>query len=286
MLSTVFSAVAVMFALAMMIMFVGDSLPVWKSEGFRFVTGKAWSYRNGCFGISPMIYGTVTTSMIAITWAVPVGLGASIFCSEYAPKYLRQLLKITIELLAGIPSVVYGLLGVIFLRNWVYRLLAPFDPLSGDSVLTAGLLLGAMILPTIMSLSDDALCQVSHSQRAAAHGLGLTRAEVIWSVCLPQARAGIFAAVLLGLGRALGETIGVFLVVGRQDNQWNPFSFCTLINPGQTLTSKLGSAEVNIALGDPLHWAAIAGLGVILFVLTYSIVTIGSFLAHRKGDNA
>ena len=116
-------------------------------------------------------------------------------------------MKITIELLAGIPSVVYGLLGILFLRNWVYRLLTPFDPLSGDTLLTAGLLVGVMILPTVMTLTDDALRGVPALQRQAARGLGLNVTETIVSVVVPQAWPGIAAAVLLAFGRSLGEMI-------------------------------------------------------------------------------
>src|SRR6185436_14541886 len=131
--------------------------------------------------------------------------------AEFIHPRLRLGVKIVIELLAGIPSVVYGLLGILFLRNWVYRALTPFDPLSGDTLITAGILLGVMILPTVMTLGDDALRGVPSAQRTAARGLGLTPTEVVLSVCLPQATRGMVAAVLLALGRGLGEAIAVFL---------------------------------------------------------------------------
>src|SRR5947208_1585453 len=133
-------------------------------------------------------------------------------------------------------------------------------------VLTAGLWLAVMVLPTIMTLADDALRGVPAQQRLAARGLGLTRAQTVLSVVLPQARRGLVAAVLLGLGRALGETIAVFLVVGRQDNQWPEklLSLRPLIAPGQTLTSKLGGSETFIAYADSLHWGAIVGLAIVL----------------------
>jgi phosphate transport system permease protein len=193
------------------------------------------------------------------------------------------LFKIMIELLAGIPSVVYGLLGILFLRDWIYDLLNPFDPLSGDTLLTAGLLLAVMILPTIMTLADDAFRGVPNAQRTAARGLGLTKTEVVLSITLPQARSGLLAAILLGLGRALGETIAVFLVVGRQDNQLpNPvWSLQPVIEAGQTLSSKLGGAETNIAYGDPVHWPAMVGLGLLLMVIVGSITWVGAWLEER-----
>src|SRR5262249_45972188 len=157
-------------------------------------------------------------------------------------------------------------------------------PLSGDTLLTAALLLAVMILPTIMTLADDALRDVPSAQRLAARGLGLTHTEAVFSVTLPQAGRGICSAVLLGLGRALGETIAVFLVVGRQDNQWpeSLWSLQPLIKAGQTLTSKLGGSETNIAYGDPLHWAAIVGLGLILLVVTGMVTFFGIRLSNRK----
>ncbi len=229
-----------------------------------------------------MIYGTVVAALAAILLAAPLGIGAAIFGSEYLPQRLRLALKIAVEMLAGIPSVVYGLLGILVLRDWVYKALEAFDPLSGDTLLTAGLLLAVMILPTIMTLSDDALRSVPSSQRLAARGLGLTQTEAVLSVALPQAFPGLLAAVLLALGRALGEMIAVFLVVGRQDNQW-PTSFLSLrplAEAGQTLTSKLGGAETSIAYGNPLHWGAMMGLGLLLLGLVLSVTLAAVWLKN------
>lgn len=229
-----------------------------------------------------MIYGTVAVSAVAMTLALPLGVGSAVFASEYMPRAARLFFKSTVELLAGVPSVIYGLIGVLFLREWVYQGLEPFNPISGDSLLTAGILLAVMILPTVTTLSDDALRSIPSGQRAAARSLGLTRAEAILRVVLPQAAPGILTATLLGLGRAMGETIAVFLVVGRQDNQLpgNPFSLQALISPGQTLTSKLGGPEVHIAYGDPLHWAALLGLSLILLLLVGLCLT-GAYALRR-----
>jgi phosphate transport system permease protein len=270
--------------LGMLGLFVVESLPVWGHSGFGYLSGIEWFYRVQRFGALPMIYGTLVVSAIALVLAAPLGLGAAVFIAEILPPRLRIPAKTAIELLAGIPSVVYGLLGVILLRGFMQRALAPFDPLSGDTLATAGVLLAVMILPTIVTLSEDALRSVPASQRQAARALGLLRGETILRVSLPQARAGIIAALLLALGRALGETIAVFLVVGRQDNQWPDrlFSLEPLAAAGQTLTSKLGGSETHIAYGDPLHWAAMLGLALVLLVLVATVTLAGSMLTGNR----
>ncbi len=273
-LSVGFSLMAAIGILSMIVLFVWQSLPLWQKEGWDWVTGTRWFYRHQLFGAAPMLFGTVMVALVALTLATPIGLGAAFFTAEFLPKRLRLAVKIAIELLAGVPSVVYGLLGILLLRDWVYAMLQDFDPLSGDTLLTAGLLLAVMILPTIMTLADEALRGVPASQRLAARGLGLNATEVVLHVSLPQAWPGLVAAVLLSLGRALGEMIAVFLVVGRQDNQWPP-ALRLLVEPGQTLASKLGSAETNIALGDPLHFGAMAGIGLLLLLLVLGLTLAG-----------
>lgn len=212
-----------------------------------------------------MIYGTLMVSGIAFLFAIPFAFGAALFTAEYLPARPRLWVKCLIELLASMPSVVYGLIGVLLLRDWVYWLFQSWGIVTEDTLLTAGVLLAIMILPTIMSLSDDALRGF-----LSGNALGMRRSEVIFRVVLPQARRGLIAAIVLALGRALGETIAVFMVVGRQDNQWpeSLLSLAPLLRPGQTLTSKLGSSETNLAYGDTLHWRAIVGLSLILLIIT------------------
>lgn len=279
-----FATIALVFIVAVFTLFIWQSIPVWRHSGTGYFTGTKWFYRTQLFGALPMIYGSAIVSIIAIGLAAPVAIGAAIFTSEYLPRGLRTAVKIVIELLAAIPSVVYGLLGILFLREWVYRGFARFNLLSGDTLLTAGILLAVMVLPTVMTLSNDALRAVSGAQRAAARALGLTRTETILSVSLPGAAPGIAAALLLGIGRALGETIAVFLVIGRQDNQWpaDLLSMRPWLEAGQTLTSKLGGSETNIAYGDPLHWAAMVGLGLILLATVSGITFVGTRLAQRN----
>jgi phosphate transport system permease protein len=286
-----FTVLAVGTFLGMLVLFAVQSLPLWRHAGAGFLSGTTWFFRAGKFGVLPMVYGTAAVSAVALLLATPLGIGAAIFTAELLPRGARRTrlaVKTAVELLAGIPSVVYGLLGILLLRDFVLRLLAPWDPLSGDTLLTGGLLLGIMVLPTIISLSDDALGGIPGSQRLAARALGLTRAETVLKVILPQALPGLASAVLLGLGRALGETIAVFLVIGRQDNQWPErlLSLRPLTAAGQTLTSKLGGSETFLALDDPLHWGAITGLALVLYAGVALVSWIGARLALPGGGRA
>lgn len=268
----------------MVALFAFESLPVWRHAGFEYLRGHQWFFRAQRFGALPMVYGTLAVSALALLLAAPVGLGSAVFVAEILPARLRLPAKTAIELLAGIPSVVYGLLGVLLLRGWMLRVLAPFEPLSGDTLATGGVLLAVMILPTVVTLGDDALRGVARSQRQAARALGLTRAETIVRVSLPQALPGLVAALLLALGRALGETIAVFLVIGRQDNQWpeHLLSPASLAAAGQTLTTKLGGSETHIAYGDPLHWAAMVALALVLAILVASVTLAGTWLGRPR----
>ncbi len=280
---TVFAALgaALFFGL-----FVWQSLPGLAAEGLGFLTGTRWFYRAGEFGAAPMLYGSLAVALVALAIAVPLGLGTATFSAEIAPGWLRAPLRSAVELLAAVPSVVYGLLGVLLLRDRVFALLEPFDPLSGDTLATGGLLLAAMVLPTVTSLADDALRGVPAGQRRAARALGLTRAETIVRVVVPAAAPGLAAAVLLAFGRAIGETIAVFLVVGRQDNQWPErlLSLRPLAEAGQTLTTKLGGSELQIAYGDPAHWSAMMGLGLLLLLVVAVVTGAGALLAVRHRE--
>lgn len=265
-------------------LWIGQTWPAISEYGRGLVTGKEWFYRNHSFGAAGMIYGSVVVSVLAMALATPVAFGAAIFISEYLPATLRPWAKSAVEFLAAVPSVVYGLLGVMLLRNWMVDWLAAFDPLSGDMLATAGVLLAVMILPTVTTFAEDSLRAVPAAQRLAARGLALNRAEVIRLVVLPQAWPGMVGAALLGMGRALGETIAVFLVIGRLDNQFPErlLNLTPLVESGQTLTSKLGGPETHISMGDPLHWGAMLSLGLILLVISAAFVTSGILLRRLQ----
>lgn len=283
-----FSGLAIAAFAGLVGLFVVEAWPFFRAQGAAGLFGVRWSFRSERFGALPMIYGSLAVSGIALAIAAPLGLGAAVFLSEVLPRRARIAAKVGVELLAGIPSVVYGLLGVLLLRNAVARLLRPFDPLSGDTLATGGLLLAIMILPTVVSLGDDALAAVPRGQRTAARALGLGRAETILRAVVPAALPGLASALLLGLGRALGETIAVFLVIGRQDNQWPErlLALEPLARAGQTVTSKLGGSETFVAYGDPVHWGALLGLGLLLLSVVVALSFAGSWLALRKVPRA
>lgn len=284
--SWVFSLMALFFLAGMVAFLFQDGLAALRREGMDFFVKADWHYRASRFGAASMIYGSAVVSGVAILSSLPLAFGSAIMTSEYLSGMTRVVAKSLIEFLAGIPSVVYGLLGVLFLRPFIFETLRPFHPESGDNLLTAGLLVGVMILPTVMSLSDDAFRGVPKEDREVARALGLTRQETFFHAVLPKALPGLVAAVLLGLGRALGETIAVYLVVGRADNRlpdpW--YSLRPWIEAGQTLTSKLGGSEVNIAYGNPEHWSALVALGLALFIGIVALVLVseGLLLAARR----
>lgn len=284
-LARALAGVSGLLVLGMVALFVVQSWPALRHAGLGGLAGTEWFFRASRFGVLPMIYGTVSVAGIAVLLAAPLGMGVALFTAEVLPHRWRMPVVATIQLLAGVPSVVYGLLGVLLLRDWVLPLLAPWEPLSGDTLFTGGVLLAVMILPTIATLGDEALRAVPARARVAARALGMTRSEAVIKVAVPQATSGLGAAVLLALGRALGETIAVFLVVGRQDNQWPErlLSLQPLTEAGQTLTTKLGGPEIHLAYGDPLHWSAMMVLASVLLALTLAVSLVGTVLGRRGG---
>jgi phosphate transport system permease protein len=246
---------------------VFGSFTALRAEGWAFFSTSRWSYRHEQFGAASMLFGSAAVAILALLLAGPVAIAAAVFISEICPRRMRLALKITVELLAGIPSVVYGLLGVLFLRGWIAHLFDRFgiDALSADTLLTAGVLLAVMVLPTITTLSDDALQAVPQAAHEAARGLGLTRSETIVTAIVPQAAPGLAGAVLLGFGRAVGETIAVFLVVGRADSK--PIGFGALFDAGQT--------------GDPLHTSALLTLGMMLLLAVLAVTFATEALRGR-----
>ncbi len=266
------------FFLALVTFLVVQSLPAVRAGVGELVLGRHWHYPSRVFGSASMIFGTVAVTLIGTAFAAPLAFGTAVTISELLPRKLASVLRTAVELLAGVPSVVYGLLGVLYLVPLVQD---AFGSPSGDTLLTGGLLLGVMILPTVASLSEGALRTVPAEAREAARALGLNRGETILHVVVRQARPGLVSALVLGVGRAAGETIAVFLVVGRADGRL-PESAAefpsALLRAGQTLTSKLGSSEVNIAYGSELHWGSLVALGLMLFLGVMTLHALGGFL--------
>ena len=248
------------------------------SDDVRWTTllfSAVWDPVRDRFGAAAMVWGTGAVAAVGLSIAAPVGWGAAIAISELAPRRWTRLLRSASEVLAVVPSTVYGLIGVIYIRPlvaWVGNV-----P-SGDSLLAAGLVLAVMVLPTLVAVSLDALNAVPAAAREAGAACGLTRSEVIRDVVVPQARRGLRAAALLGLARALGETVAVYLVVGRADGRL-PRSigdlFERLLHPGQTLTTKLNGPESLLAGTSGRHWAAMCSLGLLLLVAVVALTIVG-----------
>lgn len=248
-----------------------EGIPVFAAEGAGFLTGQRWSAGAEVYGALPMLYGTVVVTLTALVLALPLGLGSAVLTSEYLPGRARLPVKTLMELLAAVPGVVYGLIGMAVLSGLVRDAAGLMD---GSTLFTAGILLGVMILPTLTTLAEDALSAVPGDLRRGALSLGLTRGEVTMRVVLPGALRGIAGAVLLAMSRAMGETIAVMLVVGGLDRLPSPIY--DILSPGQTITGKLGREGAE-ALGMGLHWSALAGLGLILFV-SVMVLTLGGLV--------
>lgn len=256
-----------------------QSLPVLTADNTHLI-GTHWNPSKGQFGILPMLFGSLFVMIIAVAFAFPLGLLAAIYIAETRSSKLRRVLKSFLELLAGIPSIVYGLIGVAYLNIWVADL---FDLQSGRVILTAGILLGVMILPTFLTLTEDAISSVAIKFRENAKSLGLYRHEVFFSIILPQAKTGIAGAGLLALGRALGETMAVMLVIGSLDRLPKP-----LLNPlssGQTITSKLGREVPESAFGS-VHFSALVFMSLIIICLTIALTIFSRYLFRNKDANA
>lgn len=251
-----------------------EAWPAFRSEGLGFVTSSTWIPAEGKFGALAFIYGTVLSSVLAILLAVPVSLGIALYANEAAPRRLRKPVVYMMDLLAAIPSVVYGLWGIIFLAPAiapVYKAISGavsgipvlgwfFNGESGRSYMTAGIILAIMITPIITSLSREVIATVPSAQREAAYGMGATRWEMIRAAVLPWSRGGIVGAVMLGLGRAMGETIAVALVIGSQA-QITTHLFEAGDSMAAVIVNQFGEATGT-------HRAALIGLGVVLFLVT------------------
>ncbi|MFE5730016.1 phosphate ABC transporter permease subunit PstC [Streptomyces sp. NPDC056528] len=258
---------SVLLTLTVLLGYLATGIASGTVDWTALLTSSTWSPGNLAFGGLAMIYGSAVVCVLALALAVPVGWAAAVALSEYLPPRLAKPLRLSIELLAAVPSIVYGLIGIMVIRPFVANL---GDVPGGDSLLAAGIVLAVMIMPTVVAVSVDALAAVPGRYREAAYSLGLTRREVVRSAVLPQARPGMRAGVLLGLARALGEAIAVFMVIGRADDRLpeslgDVFSF--LVRPGQTLTTKLAGPEPMLAGTSGPYFAALCGLGIILLAL-------------------
>ncbi|WP_174625406.1 phosphate ABC transporter permease subunit PstC [Candidatus Methylobacter favarea] len=263
-ISTLISAIIILLIALVLFIYSWEAISQQRADLFTSI----WNPAAGQFGILAMLYGSLMVTVIALAIAIPLGLATALFTSEMLGVRYRFHVKFLLELLAGIPSVLYGLIGVAFFSVWLGDL---FDLQSGRTILTAGILLAIMVLPTIITLGDDALHNVPRQYREAAQGLGLYPHEVIIHIVLPLAKTDIAGAVLLALGRALGETMAVMLVIGGIDKI--PPSLVNIMVPGQTITSKLGR-EIEETAFASMHFSALIFMGLALLVMVLALTAI------------
>jgi phosphate transport system permease protein len=270
----VFAATVVLLTVVLVYeLWVGAALPRHKF-GFAFLVTKVWDPLNDEFGALPFIYGTLVTSAVALIIAVPLGIGAAIFLAELAPARVSDTLEFFIDLLAAVPSVIYGLLGFLtvipLMRDYIQPALKDSlgflplfsGPAYGIGFLTAGVVLAIMVVPFIISVSREVLLSVPRDQREAALGLGSTRWESTWKVVVPFARTGIMGSIFLALARALGETMAVTMVVG------NVVAISpSLLSPGYSIAAVIAN-EFTEATGD-LYLQSLVELGLVLFLITF-----------------
>ncbi|MBI3669050.1 MAG: phosphate ABC transporter permease subunit PstC [Acidobacteria bacterium] len=242
--------------------------------GLSFLFTRVWDPIFDQFGALPFVYGTLVTSAVALVIAVPVGLGAAIFLAELAPPKISGALAFVIDLLAAVPSVIYGLLGIFVVVPLLREYVQPFlkatlgflplfqGPIYGVGFLAAGVVLAVMVVPFIISVSREVLLGVPGDQREAALALGATRWEATWKVVVPYARTGILGSIFLALARALGETMAVTMVIGN-----NPQISASLFAPGYSIAAVIAN-EFSEATGD-LYLHALVELGLVLFLLTF-----------------
>lgn len=280
-------ALLVIAILAGMIVILNiDAMPAIRKFGFSFVSSVSWNPVTGEFGALPAIYGTLVSSSISLLIGVPVSLGTAIFLVEIAPRWVRSPVSFAIEMLATIPSVIIGLWGLVvlvpFVRTPVERWLGTNlgflpvfrGPPFGVGFLSAGIILAIMVIPIITAVSRDAIRAVPNSQREAMLALGATRWETISTAVLPYCRSGLVGATILGLGRALGETMAVTMVIG------NGYALTpSLFSPGATIASKIAN-EFNEASGD-LHIGSLVELALILFAVTFAVNVLARLLIWR-----
>jgi len=269
---------------------VQGSWPALRTFGFDFLVQQSWNPVTEKFGAVAPIYGTVVTSLIAMLIAVPVGLFIALFLTELCPMWLRRPIGIAIELLAGIPSIIYGIWGLFVFAPFLQQTVQPFlidvfgyvpvlsalfaGPPYGIGILTAGLILAIMVLPFITSISRDVFTAVPPVLKEAAYGLGCTTWEVSRYVVLPYARVGVIGGIMLGLGRALGETMAVTFVIGNAHR-----ISASILAPGTTISATIAN-EFTEAVGD-LYTSALIALGLILFAITFIVLAAARLLLAR-----
>lgn len=249
----------------------GEGLPlIWKVGPSSFLLGERWVPSQGEFGILAMIVGSALVTFGALLLGIPLGLACAVFLCEWTTPWWGLVLRSTIQVLAGIPSVIYGFWGLVILVPLIRNIFGG----PGLSILSGSLILSIMILPTIISISEDSLKALPPSYKAGALALGATHWETIWRVLIPAARSGIVTSIILGMGRALGETMAMIMILGNAVKM--PSSF---LDSARTLTTNIG-IEMGYASGD--HRQALFATGVVLFFIIMFLNSLAIFLSRRR----
>jgi len=264
---------AVVVLLLILFFILREGLPFLASYNTGdFFLKSDWYPLSGRYGVLSLLTGSILVTVIALVLAIPMAIGTSIYISEIAPPVVRSIFKILLEILASVPSVVFGFLGIIFLGPWVQ---STFGLTTGLNALSAGILLAFMALPTIASVADEAMQAVPRNLREASLALGASRVETILKVTFPAASSGVIAGVMLGLGRAIGETMTVMMVAGGSAQlTLSPFQ------PVRTMTGTIAAEMGEVVQGDE-HYRALFLIGLILFIITLAINSLSGMIIER-----
>ncbi len=271
---------AIIFVILIFYFLLREGLPTFREVGIRELLSTRWYPIEDYYGILPLIGGTIIVTIGAGLFAIPIGLCTAIFISEVSPRWARDILKPLVEALGGIPSVVLGFLGILILAPYIRRIL---DLPTGLSALGGSILLGLIALPTIVSVAEDALDSVPRTYRDGALALGATEWQTIWRVTLPAARSGVLTAIMLGLGRALGETMAVMMVTGNAAVL--PIKINSLFQPARTMTATIAAEMGEVAKGST-HYHVLFFIGVILFIISLGINITASTTMFKQRKRA
>ncbi len=289
--TTRFFAVFVLLVMAALLLTLVDGAwPALRKFGFGFVIGRAWNPVTERFGALTTIYGTLITSAIALLFGVPISFGIALFVTELCPRWLRRPLSTAVELLAAIPSIIFGMWGLFVVAPFLADHFQPWatdhlgglplvgrffqGPPLGIGIFTASIILAIMIIPFISSVMRDVFETVPAVLKESSYALGSTTWEVTWHIVLPYTRVGVAGGIMLGLGRAMGETMAVTFVIGNAHDL-----SASLFMPGSTISSTLAN-EFTEAVGD-LYTSSLIGLGLILFVITFVVIAFSKWMLHR-----
>jgi phosphate transport system permease protein len=267
---------SILFVCLIFFFLLREGLPALVDTSLASLFGTRWYPIENYFGILPLVLGSLVVTLGALLISVPLGLITAIYISEVASRWEKEILKPLIELLAGLPSVVLGFLGILVLVPFLRRFL---DLPTGLTALAGSILLGLIAIPTIVSISEDALNSVPHSYREASLALGATRWQTIWRSTLPAARSGVLTAIMLGVGRAIGETMAVMMVTGNAPVM--PQGLQALFRPVRTMTATIASEMGEVANGSP-HYHVLFFIGIVLFVFSLVVNITASSISNQR----